>query len=93
MHSTSGHNLTPGRGPKVDSRPTIEMRTQQRGPVRAKKSRENLYSPYIKEQARPSRKNTKRSSQQQNFRERKEGANSNRSISLEDLVGDVNYKS
>ncbi|GFU13654.1 hypothetical protein TNCV_939011 [Trichonephila clavipes] len=41
-----------------------------------------------------SSKNTRRrSSQQQNCRERKGGANRNRSISLEVLVGDVNCKS
>ncbi|GFY22311.1 uncharacterized protein TNCV_3299521 [Trichonephila clavipes] len=91
--STSGYNLRPRRGAKVESRSTIEMRTQQGGPVRARESQENHYSPYIEEQARPSSKNTRRrSSQQQNRQERKGGVNSNRSISLEVLVGDVNYK-
>ncbi|GFW68237.1 uncharacterized protein TNCV_1881171 [Trichonephila clavipes] len=94
MLSTSGYNLRPRRGAKLESRPTNEMRTQQGGPVRARRSREHHYSPYIKEQARSSSKNTRsRSSQQQNCQERKGGANSNRSISLEVLVGDVNYKS
>ncbi|GFX96771.1 hypothetical protein TNCV_1648061 [Trichonephila clavipes] len=74
-----------------ESLPTNEIRTQQEGPVQARKSREHHYSPYIEQQARPSSKNT-RSSQQQNCQE-KEGANSNRSISLEVLVGGINYKS
>ncbi|GFY09813.1 hypothetical protein TNCV_3697751 [Trichonephila clavipes] len=70
------------------------MRTQQGGSVRARKSREHYYSPHFEEQARSSSKNTRsRSSQQQNCQNRKEGANSNRSLSLEVLVGDVNYKS
>ncbi|GFX92478.1 uncharacterized protein TNCV_1707541 [Trichonephila clavipes] len=94
MPSTSGYNLRPRRGVKVESRPTNEMRTQQGGPARARKSREHHCSPYIEEQARSSSKNTRsRSSQQQNCQERKGGANSNRSIFLEVLVGDDNYKS
>ncbi|GFW66521.1 uncharacterized protein TNCV_3840612 [Trichonephila clavipes] len=47
MPSTSGYNLKPRRGAKVESRPAIELKTQQGGPVRARKSRENNYSPYI----------------------------------------------
>ncbi|GFX08756.1 uncharacterized protein TNCV_4227761 [Trichonephila clavipes] len=94
MTSRSGYNLRPRKGTKVESRSTIEMKTQQGGPVRATNSREKHYSPYIKEQARSGSKNTRsRSSQQQNCQKRKEGANSNRSLSLEVLVGDVNYKS
>ncbi|GFT76268.1 uncharacterized protein TNCV_564471 [Trichonephila clavipes] len=33
MPSTSGYNLRPRRGAKVESLPTIEMKTQQEGPV------------------------------------------------------------
>ncbi|GFW87150.1 uncharacterized protein TNCV_5125041 [Trichonephila clavipes] len=94
MASTSGYNLRPRKGTRVESRPTIEMKTQQGGPVRARKILEKHYSPYIEEQARSGNKNTRRrGSQQQNCHERKGGANSNRSISLEVLVGDVNYES
>ncbi|GFW01773.1 uncharacterized protein TNCV_1232731 [Trichonephila clavipes] len=39
MPSTSGYNLRPRRGAKVDSRPTNEKRTQQGEPVRARGSR------------------------------------------------------
>ncbi|GFX69490.1 uncharacterized protein TNCV_380591 [Trichonephila clavipes] len=37
MLSTSGCNLRPENGTRVESRPTIELKTQQGGPVRAKK--------------------------------------------------------
>ncbi|GFU84574.1 uncharacterized protein TNCV_1526261 [Trichonephila clavipes] len=45
MSSTSGYNLRPSRSPKMDFRPTNEKRTQQGGPVRARRSREHQYSP------------------------------------------------
>ncbi|GFX08873.1 uncharacterized protein TNCV_761611 [Trichonephila clavipes] len=94
MPSTSGCNLRPRRGAKVESRPANEKRTQQGGPVRSRGSREKqLYRPYTEEQRSSSSRNTRsRSGQQQHFQERKGGANSNRSISLEVLV-DVKYKS
>ncbi|GFV77775.1 uncharacterized protein TNCV_1575231 [Trichonephila clavipes] len=83
MPSTSGYNLRPRREAKVESRPTNE-KTQQGGPVQARRSRERHYSSYNEEQVRSSSRNTRsRSSQQQNCQERKRGANSNRSISLE----------
>ncbi|GFU00691.1 uncharacterized protein TNCV_4818551 [Trichonephila clavipes] len=88
--STSGYNLRPRKGTKAESRRTIEP--QQEGPVRVRNSREKHYSPYIEEQARSGSKNTRRGSQQQNGQERKRGANTKRSISLEVLIGDVNYK-
>ncbi|GFV87578.1 hypothetical protein TNCV_3282161 [Trichonephila clavipes] len=48
----------------------------------------------VKEMSRSSSRNTRsRSRQQQNCQEKKGAANSNRSISLKVLVGDVNYKS
>ncbi|PRD21916.1 UNVERIFIED_CONTAM: hypothetical protein NCL1_50502 [Trichonephila clavipes] len=92
MPSTSGYNLRPRKGAKVESRPTIEMKTQQ-GLFRARNCREKYYRPYIEEQARSGSKNTRRGSQQQNGQERKGGANTNRSISLKVIVGDVNYTS
>ncbi|GFU76800.1 uncharacterized protein TNCV_4519571 [Trichonephila clavipes] len=67
MSSTSGYNLRPRRGAKVESRPTNEKRIQQGGRVRARRSPEQYYSPYIEEQARSSSRNTRsRSSQKQN---------------------------
>ncbi|GFU24958.1 uncharacterized protein TNCV_340031 [Trichonephila clavipes] len=94
MPSTSGYNLRPRRGTKVESLPTNEKRIQQGGPVRVRRSRDHQYRPYIEEQAKSSSRNTRsRSSQQQNCQKRKGEANSNTSISLEVLVGDINYKS
>ncbi|GFX13917.1 uncharacterized protein TNCV_3422281 [Trichonephila clavipes] len=72
MPSTRGYNLRRRKGTKVESRPTIEKQTLQIGPVRARKSREKHYNPYIKDQARSGSKNTiRRGSQQQNVPERK----------------------
>ncbi|GFW12079.1 uncharacterized protein TNCV_4531441 [Trichonephila clavipes] len=69
--STSGYKLRPRKGKKVESRPTIEMKTQQGGQVLARNSREQHYSRYIEEQARSGSKNTRRrGSQQQNGQER-----------------------
>ncbi|GFV05532.1 uncharacterized protein TNCV_227431 [Trichonephila clavipes] len=94
MPSTSRYNLRPRNGTRVWSRPTIERNTPQGGPVRARNSRGQHDSPYIEEQTRPGNKNTRRrGSQQQNGQERKGGANTSRSISLEFLVGQANYKS
>ncbi|GFV81409.1 uncharacterized protein TNCV_2034181 [Trichonephila clavipes] len=94
MPSTSGYNLRRRKGTKVESRPTIQMKTQQVGPVRARNSREKHYSPDMKDQERSGSKNTRRRGcQQQNGKEKKGGENTNRSISLNVLVGDVNYKS
>ncbi|GFW02711.1 uncharacterized protein TNCV_5027931 [Trichonephila clavipes] len=52
MPITSGYNLRPRNGARVKSRPIIEMKTQQGGPVRARNSRGKHYRPYIEEQAR-----------------------------------------
>ncbi|GFV93344.1 transposable element Tcb2 transposase [Trichonephila clavipes] len=66
MPNTIRYNLRRNKDSKGESRPTIEMRTQQGGPVRAWKSRENHYSPYIEEQASSRSKNIRRRNQQQN---------------------------
>ncbi|GFW02151.1 uncharacterized protein TNCV_4144171 [Trichonephila clavipes] len=92
MPSTSEYTLRP-IGAKGEYRPTNKNKPQQGGPVQVR-SRDHQYSLYIEEQARSSSRNTRsRRSQQQNCQKRKGGANSNRSISLEVLVGEVNYKS
>ncbi|GFV09752.1 uncharacterized protein TNCV_2598071 [Trichonephila clavipes] len=94
MPSTSGYNLRPSRGVKGMSRPTNEKMTQQGGPVGDRRIREHQYNPYIEEQAISSSRNTRsRSVQQQHCQERRGGANSNKSISLEVPVENVNYKS
>ncbi|GFS82418.1 uncharacterized protein TNCV_1212981 [Trichonephila clavipes] len=70
---TSGYKLRPRNGKRVESRPTMEMKTQQGGPVRARKSKGRNYSPYIEEETRSSNKNTRRRGhQQQKDQERKE---------------------
>ncbi|GFY56588.1 hypothetical protein TNIN_303531 [Trichonephila inaurata madagascariensis] len=93
MPSTSGYNLRPRRGAKVECRPSNEKRTQQGGPVRSRGSREQQYSPYAKEQRRSDGRSTRsRRGQQQHCQERTKGANSQRFQSLEVLVGDVSYK-
>ncbi|GFV06688.1 uncharacterized protein TNCV_2950101 [Trichonephila clavipes] len=85
MPSTSGYNLQPRIGAKVEFRPANE-KTQQ---VRSRGSRaKQQYRPYTEEQRRSSR-----SGQQQHCQERKGEANSNRSLSLKVLGGDVNFKS
>ncbi|GFW03839.1 hypothetical protein TNCV_2049551 [Trichonephila clavipes] len=74
MPNTSGYNLRPRRGAKVESRPTNEKRTQQGGPVRVRGSREHQYSPFIGEQARSEgRKTRSRCGQQHHCQERKGG--------------------
>ncbi|GFT70287.1 uncharacterized protein TNCV_3457261 [Trichonephila clavipes] len=72
LTTTSGYNLKPRSGKRVESRPTMEMRTQLGGPVRAGKSKGRNYNPYIEEQTRPGNKNTRRrGNQQQKDQERK----------------------
>ncbi|GFV73843.1 uncharacterized protein TNCV_926831, partial [Trichonephila clavipes] len=56
--TTSGYNLRPRR--RVESRPTMERKTQRGRPVRARKSKGWNYNTYIEEQARPGNKNTRR---------------------------------
>ncbi|GFX65640.1 hypothetical protein TNCV_4093351 [Trichonephila clavipes] len=43
--STSGYNLRPRGGRVVESRLAMEMKTQQGGPIRARRSRGRNYSP------------------------------------------------
>ncbi|GFV81894.1 uncharacterized protein TNCV_1057811 [Trichonephila clavipes] len=94
MPSTSGNNLRPRGGAKVESRPANKTRSQQGGPVRSRRSREKQqYNPYAEEQRRSSSRNARsRRGQQQHCQELKGGANSQNTHSLEVLVGDVNYK-
>ncbi|GFX98645.1 uncharacterized protein TNCV_1502231 [Trichonephila clavipes] len=71
----------------------MEMKTQQGGPFRARKSKGRNYNPYIEEQTRSGNKNTRRrSNQQQRDKEMKGGENTSRTISLEVVVEDANYK-
>ncbi|GFX78974.1 uncharacterized protein TNCV_3912621 [Trichonephila clavipes] len=47
--TTSGYNLRPRIRKREESRPTIERKAQQGGPVRSRKGRERNDSPYIEE--------------------------------------------
>ncbi|GFX36791.1 transposon Ty3-I Gag-Pol polyprotein [Trichonephila clavipes] len=58
--TTSGYNLRPRIGKREESRPTMERKTQQGGPVRSRKGRERNDSPYIEERTSSSNKNARR---------------------------------
>ncbi|GFU81656.1 uncharacterized protein TNCV_993511 [Trichonephila clavipes] len=91
--TTRGYNLRPRNGKKVESRPTIERKTQQGGRVRSRKGRGRNDIPYIKERTRSSNKNARRGGDQQRQDQERKGACTRKSISLEVLVGNANYKS
>ncbi|GFY10160.1 uncharacterized protein TNCV_360271 [Trichonephila clavipes] len=56
---------------REESRPTIERKTQQGGPVRSRKGRGRNDSPYIEEQTRSSNKNARRGGDQRQDQERR----------------------
>ncbi|GFT29550.1 uncharacterized protein TNCV_3216211 [Trichonephila clavipes] len=58
--TTSGYNLRPQIRKREESRPTIERKTEQRGPVRSRKGKGRNDSPYIEERTRSSNKNARR---------------------------------
>ncbi|GFU10009.1 retrovirus-related Pol polyprotein from transposon opus [Trichonephila clavipes] len=91
--TTSGYNLILRVGKREESRPIIERKTQQGGPVRSRKGRERNGSPYIKEQTRSSNKNARRGGDQQRQDQERRGTCTKKSLSLEVLVGNANYKS
>ncbi|GFX35366.1 uncharacterized protein TNCV_101731 [Trichonephila clavipes] len=91
--TTSGYNLRPRIGKREESRPTIERKTQQGGPVRSRKGRERNDSPYIAERTRSSNKNARRGGDQQRQDQERRGTWTKKSFSLEVLVGNANYKS
>ncbi|GFW01115.1 uncharacterized protein TNCV_1763531 [Trichonephila clavipes] len=76
-----------------ESRPTIEWKTQLGGPVRSRKGRERNDSPYIEERTRSSNKNARRGGDQQRQDQQRRGTCTKKSVSLEVLVGNANYKS
>ncbi|GFY36461.1 hypothetical protein TNCV_26591 [Trichonephila clavipes] len=63
--TTSGYNLRPRNGKGVESRPTIEKKTQHGGPVLSRKGRGRNDSPYIEERTKSSNKNARRGGDQQ----------------------------
>ncbi|GFW91452.1 retrovirus-related Pol polyprotein from transposon 412 [Trichonephila clavipes] len=76
-----------------ESRPTIGRKTQQGGPVRSRKGREGNDSPYIEERTRSRNKNDRRGDDQQRQDQERRGTWTKKSLSLEVLVGNANYKS
>ncbi|GFY08999.1 uncharacterized protein TNCV_4661901 [Trichonephila clavipes] len=70
-----------------------ERKTQQGGPVRSRKGRERNDSPYIEERTRSSNKNARRGGDQQRQDQERRGTCTKKSLSLEVLVGNANYKS
>ncbi|GFX14005.1 uncharacterized protein TNCV_612101 [Trichonephila clavipes] len=103
--TTSGYNLRPRIGKREESRPTIERKTQQGGPVR---SRKDIFwielvllsflslrndSSYIEERTGSSNKNARRGADQQRQDQERRGTCTKKSLSLEVLVGNANYKS
>ncbi|GFY22024.1 uncharacterized protein TNCV_3296681 [Trichonephila clavipes] len=63
--TTSGYNLRTRIGKREESRPTIERKAQQGGPVRSIKVRERSDSPYIEERTKSSNKNVRRGGDQE----------------------------
>ncbi|GFV73256.1 uncharacterized protein TNCV_317761 [Trichonephila clavipes] len=91
--TTRGYNLRPRNGKRVESRPTIERKTQQGGPVRSRKGRGRNDSPYIEERTISSNKNARRGGDEQWQDQERKGECTKKSISLEVLVENANYKS
>ncbi|GFT05184.1 uncharacterized protein TNCV_122461 [Trichonephila clavipes] len=87
--TTSGYNLRPRIGKREESRPTIERKAQQGGPVRSRKGRERNDSPYIEERTRSSNKNIRRGGDQQRQDQERRGTWTKKSLSLEVLVGET----
>ncbi|GFY31678.1 retrovirus-related Pol polyprotein from transposon 297 [Trichonephila clavipes] len=90
--TTSGYNLRPRKGKREQSRLIIERKTQQGGPIRSRKGRERNYSPYIEERTRSSNKNARRGGDQQRQDQERRGTCTKKSLSLEILAGNANYK-
>ncbi|GFV68404.1 uncharacterized protein TNCV_3128601 [Trichonephila clavipes] len=91
--STNRYNFRPRCGREVESRPAMERKTQQGGPVRSRKGRGRKDNPYIEERTRSSNRNARRRGDQQREEQERKGVSTRRSLSLEVLIGNANYKS
>ncbi|GFW49578.1 uncharacterized protein TNCV_2843591 [Trichonephila clavipes] len=80
-------------GREVESRPAIERKKQQEGPVRSRKGRGRNDNPYIEERTKSSNRNARRGGDQQRQDQERKGACTRRSLTLEVLIGNANYKS
>ncbi|GFW74381.1 uncharacterized protein TNCV_2412801 [Trichonephila clavipes] len=74
--------LKPRGGREVESQPAMEMKTQQGGPVRSRKSRGRNDNPYIEERTRSGNRNVRRIGDQQREYQERKGASTRRSLSL-----------
>ncbi|GFX97267.1 retrovirus-related Pol polyprotein from transposon opus [Trichonephila clavipes] len=70
---------------EVESRPAIDRKTQQGGPVRSRKGRGRNDNPYIEERTRSSNRNARRGDDQQRQNQEGKGACTRKSLSLEVL--------
>ncbi|GFY32946.1 uncharacterized protein TNCV_2876951 [Trichonephila clavipes] len=84
--TTSGYNLRPRNGKGVESRPTIERKTQQGGPIGSRKGRGRNDSPYIEERTKSSNKNARRGGDQERQDQERRGACTKMSLSREVLL-------
>ncbi|GFW23611.1 retrovirus-related Pol polyprotein from transposon 17.6 [Trichonephila clavipes] len=91
--TTSGYSLRPRKRKREESRLTIERKTQQGGLVRSRKGRERNDSPYIEKRKRSSNKKARRGGDQQRQDQERRGTWTKKSLLLEVLVGNANYKS
>ncbi|GFV74574.1 uncharacterized protein TNCV_5130161 [Trichonephila clavipes] len=93
--TTSGYNLRPRNEKGVESRPTIEKKTQQRGPVQSRKGRGRNDSTYIEERTRSSNKNARRGGDQQRQDQERRGVfhsySLNRRLSLRIICPNLEY--
>ncbi|GFT65543.1 uncharacterized protein TNCV_3607921, partial [Trichonephila clavipes] len=80
--TTSCYNLRPRIVKREESRPTIERKAQQGGPVRSRKGRERNDSPYIEERTRSSNKNARREGDQHRQDQERRGTWTKKSLSL-----------
>ncbi|GFU63824.1 uncharacterized protein TNCV_3496361 [Trichonephila clavipes] len=91
--AVSRYKLRPRGGKEVESRPTIERKTQQGGPVRSRKSRGRNDNPYIEERTRSNNRNARRGGDKERRDQERKGACTRKSVSLEVLIRNANYKS
>ncbi|GFW88617.1 uncharacterized protein TNCV_828861 [Trichonephila clavipes] len=91
--STNRYNLRPRGGREVESRPVMEMKTQQGGPVRSRKGRGRKDNPYIEEGTRSGNRNARRKGDKQREDQERKESSTRRSLSLEALIGNAYYKS
>ncbi|GFS66595.1 uncharacterized protein TNCV_228861 [Trichonephila clavipes] len=70
----SRYNLRPRGGREVESQPPMEKKTQQREPVRSRKSRGRNDNPYIEKRTRSDNWNARRRGDQQQEDQERKGA-------------------